>query len=134
MNLVIRWLTIALPFLVLGHTALLLINPRVAAGLQEVIDALERVIAVARTEAGNTTQPAKGLAEIEAFGKNVLSLLNALKNTVMSKEDLVKQANRIVDSLWDKAQVFQAKNGKDGVALADFKAQAIALRTEIINA
>lgn len=134
MELVVKWLTIALPFLELGYTLVLLLNSRIAAGLLEVIDALKRVIGQAKAEMGTATNPAKGLTEIKIFGENVISLLTALKSSTLSKEDKLIQANRLNDSLYDAKQVTQAKNGKDGEALANFKTKALALRSEIINA
>lgn len=134
MQLVIKWLSIALPFLSLGQTAILLLNkPALAAELGALIDGLKRFMNNAKAELGSAPRAAEGLAEINIFGGNVLKLLAALKTAGLSRDDTLLQANRLVDSLYDKAQVTQAKHGKDAAALANFKIDAAAIRTAIVN-
>jgi len=122
MNSIFRWLKLALPFLELGYEAALLTSPEIAAEIKLAIDALER--------AANTpipvdpNAPARGSAQIDAFGKQVMDALKALKTSTVSAAEKTSQANTLVASLSDPTKVYQAKHGEDAAILLKYKTDA----------
>ncbi len=80
-------------------------------------------------------QQAKGLAAIQAKGQQVISAFDTLNQKIQSdasytKSDAYSAADKLVSILSDSSEFYQAKNGKDGEALAGFKTQAAQLAAQ----
>lgn len=84
---------------------------------------------------GGNGQQAKGLAAIQAKGQEVISAFDTLNQKINSdatfaKADAYTAADKLVAILSDSSEFYQAKNGKDGEALAKFKTQAAQLAAQ----
>jgi predicted extracellular nuclease len=76
---------------------------------------------------------AKGLAAISAFCNQVIAGLNQILASApnIPQTDAISGANQLVATLSNSSLVYQAKNGKDGAALAKAKTDAAAIVAQI---
>lgn len=125
-----QWLVsivkLALPFLVTVRQALASFDNNVEGWDDELASKLDDVIAALSAIVSNAPQaPARGLAEILAYGKNIITALESLIATAdMPQSEKIEQGSALVASLSDSTKVYQAKRGKDAEALAEFKVKA----------
>lgn len=129
MGNVFNWLKLALPFLSLAYDAAIMLNPAVAAEVKLAIDAIKRATEV---PAGDGSVAARGYDEINTFGTNVMNALKTLKDSTISDDNKISQAESLVANLSDPTKVYQAKKGKDAELLATFKTKAKELADNIV--
>jgi hypothetical protein len=88
-------------------------------------------------DATKTPGQARGLAQINAFGQQVIGALEKLLQTAAScqamatPQQIVDEANKLAAMLSNSAMVYQAQKGNDAEALANFKQQAAAMVQQI---
>lgn len=103
-----------------------------AAGVQVGLPLLLQSINGGRVAAGG---PARGLAAINAFGRQVIETLNQIIQQIragaLSVADGIANGERISAALSNPAYVYQAQRGSDAAALRDFKSRSSALLEQI---
>lgn len=89
-------------------------------------------------EAAQSIEPvpsvARGLAQISAFCSAALTALSAIRSSDLPKDDKIRQAQAVVDSLSDSSKVYQAVRGADAAVLIGAKAEAQTILRSIIEA
>lgn len=80
-----------------------------------------------------TSNVAKGLKAITAFGSSVISALELLADDSAPQSERLAEARTLAASLSDPLKVYQAERGADAEALHNFKIKAEQLVLEIQN-
>lgn len=126
MEQLLRYLKLAMPYLALAETVARNIDQNDTGADDEIADKLGETLGflsklINAASDGKTETAARGYEQIMAFGNNVMSSLDVLRQTDMNTVVKQKEANRIVAMLSDPTLVYQARKGKDADALAHFK-------------